>query len=79
MYKELPLRLHTKISLARGLAKKTKLILLDEQTSSLDNISEKYIINKIISYDIPCICVSHRLSTIKHFDKIILINDGIIL
>lgn len=65
-----------KIALARALLKKPKVLLLDEPTSSMDNLSEKHILDYIKELDLICIVISHRLSTIGHFDRIIVINDG---
>ena len=65
-----------KIALARALLKKPKVLLLDEPTSSMDNLSEKYILDCIKELDLICIVISHRLSTIRHFDRIIVIDDG---
>ena len=47
-----------------------------EPTSSMDNLSEKHILDCIKELDLICIVISHRLSTIGHFDRIIVINDG---
>ncbi len=52
--------------------------MLDEPTSSMDNLSEKHILDCIKELDIICIVISHRLSTIIHFDKILVMNNGII-
>lgn len=68
-----------KIALARSLYRNPDILLLDEPTSSLDNISEKYIVEKLKDYDMMMIVVSHRLSTISHFDKIVIMNDGEII
>ena len=57
-----------KIALARSLYRNPDILLLDEPTSSLDNISEKYIVEKLKDYDMMMIVVSHRLSSISHFD-----------
>ncbi|MTD38404.1 ATP-binding cassette domain-containing protein [Erwinia sp. CPCC 100877] len=65
-----------RISIARSLVKKTSLLLMDEPTSSLDNISENFIMNRLKNYDFTCIIVAHRLNTIKHFDRILVMDQG---
>lgn len=65
-----------RISIARSLVKKTSLLLMDEPTSSLDNISENFIMNRLKMYDFTCIIVAHRLNTIKHFDRILVMDQG---
>ena len=69
------------ISFARALIKNPKLLVLDEATSSIDTETEKIIQNKMkdILKGKTSIIVSHRLSTIKHCDKIVLIENGNIL
>ena len=65
-----------RLCIARALAVQPEVILLDEPTSSMDNLSEKHILDCIKELDLICIVISHRLSTIGHFDRIIVINDG---
>jgi len=68
-------------SFARALIKNPKLLILDEATSSIDTETEKFIQNKMkdILSGKTSIIVAHRLSTIKHCDKIVLIEKGNIL
>lgn len=65
-----------RISLARALINDPKIIIMDEPTSSLDNEAETSFMNEVLKLDSTCIVVSHRLSTIEHFDKIIVIDNG---
>ncbi len=69
------------ISFARALIKNPKLLILDEATSSIDTETEKIIQNKMkdILEGKTSVIVAHRLSTIKHCDKIVLIEKGNIL
>ena len=67
-----------RIAIARGLLRKSQLLILDEATSALDSESERIIqnnIDKIKSQKIILI-VAHRLSTIKNADNIIVLDNG---
>ena len=70
-----------RLSIARTLAKESKVILFDEATSALDNVSQEYIKNTIddLVKDHTVIIVAHRLSTIVDADIIYLIDDGKVL
>lgn len=66
-----------RLSIARVFLKNPPILILDEATSALDNVTE-YLIQK--SLEELCkgrttIVVAHRLSTIKHSDKIIVLTD----
>lgn len=54
------------------------MIVFDEATSNLDNLSQKEIMNNISSYfkDKIVIIIAHRLSTIKSADRIIVMHKG---
>ena len=67
-----------RISIARALAKKPQILILDEPTSSLDSKSEQLIQNSIerISKNITTIIVAHRLSTVKNSDQIYVLDKG---
>ncbi len=89
---KLPLKLDTKIgengiklsggqrqriSIARALAQKSPVVLLDEPTSNLDLKTESKLFNNL--YHLPkitMIVVAHRLSTIKNFDEIYYLENG---
>ena len=66
-----------RLAIARALIKKSKIILLDEATSSLDNESQEKIkmIIKDLSKDHTVIIVAHRLSTIIDADKILVFHN----
>lgn len=70
-----------RISLARIFLKNPEIILLDEAMSGLDNVSEKIIIENMEKYfgDKTIICVTHRLDTIKDFDRIFVMKEGKII
>lgn len=70
-----------RLSIARTLAKQSKVILFDEATSALDNSSQSYIKQAIdhLVKDHTVVIVAHRLSTIMDADIIYVIDQGKIL
>jgi len=70
-----------RIAIARGLLRDSKILILDEPTSALDPETEQYLVNalKEASKDRLVIIIAHRLSTIANADKIIFLEDGVIL
>lgn len=67
-----------RISLARALIQDPKIFLFDDSLSAVDTETEEEILNnlKSISKDKTTIMVSHRISTIKNADKIIIMDNG---
>ena len=67
-----------RISLARAIAKKPKILILDEATSNLDSNSEHLIQQSIkkLSKKMTIIIVAHRISTIKSSDYIYVLEKG---
>ena len=70
-----------RISLARALAVKPAVLILDDTTSAVDLETEKHIQNSLANLDFPCtkIIIAQRISTAKYADKIIVLKDGKIL
>ncbi|PAE28205.1 hypothetical protein CHI07_15595 [Paenibacillus sp. 7884-2] len=68
------------LAIAVALLKDTKIIILDEATSSQDYETERKIFKKLVeeTRDKTLIMVTHRLTTVKDADKIFVLNKGII-
>ncbi len=67
-----------RLSIARSLAKESKVILFDEATSALDNESQGYVKRVIddLVKDHTVIIIAHRLSTIVDADVIYVVDKG---
>ena len=67
-----------RVAIARAVAMETPVLLLDEATSALDSESERLIQTAIreTAQHKTVVAVAHRLSTIQHFDRIVVMHDG---
>ena len=67
-----------RIALARALAVRPSILILDDTTSAVDLETEKYIQEQLSSLDFPCtkIIVAQRISTTKRADKIAVLEHG---
>ena len=68
-----------RITIARALIRNPKILILDEATSSLDNISE-FQVQQAIGKSIrgrTTFIVAHRLSTIRDADRIVVMEQGV--
>ena len=65
-----------RLAIARAIAKKPSILVLDEATSSLDPVNEKIIYNNLKNYGISILSISHRLSTVIDSDRIYVIDGG---
>ena len=70
-----------RIGLARALYKNNEIIIFDEATNSLDNDTEKSIMDELyqLDEDLTVVIVAHRLNTLKDCDLILEIKDKKIL
>ena len=67
-----------RVSIARALIRKPKLLILDDCLSAVDTETEENIINSLnnLNYSTTTIIVSHRVSSMKNANKIIVLNNG---
>ena len=70
-----------RVTIARALLKKSKILLLDDCLSSVDAKTERIILKEIrkTKIDETVIIVSHKISSIMHADLIIVIDNGVIV
>ena len=69
-----------RVALARLFFDDSKIIILDEATSAMDNITEKKVMENIVRRlkNKTLIIIAHRLETIKEVDLIYVLSDGVI-
>ena len=67
-----------RLSIARGLVRDAKILILDEPTAALDPQTEQRLVGALenAAKDRLVIVIAHRLSTIRHADQIIFLEDG---
>jgi ABC-type multidrug transport system fused ATPase/permease subunit len=67
-----------RLAIARAMLKDPEILILDEATSEVDTESERYIqsaLDKLLQNKTTFI-IAHRLSTVQHVDKILVIDNG---
>ena len=70
-----------RVAIARALYHRPDILIFDEATSSLDNLTEEAVMNSIINLKnkLTIILIAHKLSTIKNCDNIYLFRNGKII
>ena len=70
-----------RVSIARIFLKDPKILILDEATSALDTITEEHIQESFekLAKGRTTIVIAHRLSTVQDADRIVVVEDGLIV
>jgi ATP-binding cassette subfamily B protein len=75
---ELSLGQWQKLAIARAFMRETQLIVLDEPTAALDPLAEAEVFEHFqeLAQDRTTLLISHRLSTVRHADRILVMVNG---
>ena len=65
-----------RIMIARAIARRPRILLFDEATSSLDNQSQAIVSDALGNLNVTRIVIAHRLSTVQRADRIVVLVDG---
>ena len=65
-----------RLMIARAIASKPRILMFDEATAALDNITQKIVSESLEQLKCTRIVIAHRLSTIKECDRVIYLEKG---
>ena len=65
-----------RLMIARAVAPGPKILMFDESTSALDNITQKKVSDALDSLNCTRVVIAHRLSTIRNCDRVIVLDEG---
>ena len=65
-----------RLMIARALVQRPAILLLDEPTSALDNTTQDIVMTSLRELNATRILIAHRLSTVRHVDRILVMDRG---
>ncbi|MBQ9000988.1 MAG: ATP-binding cassette domain-containing protein, partial [Eggerthellaceae bacterium] len=65
-----------RIMIARAVCGGKRVLVFDEATSALDNKTQKHVSDSLDGLNCTRIVVAHRLSTVRHCDRILVVDEG---
>lgn len=70
-----------RVAIARALLTKPNILILDDALSAVDTKTERYLLERLIELrqELTTIIIAHRISSLQHADKIIVLSDGKII
>lgn len=67
-----------RLAIARAVAQSPEILILDDSSSALDYATDAALRKALKKLDMTCVIVSQRANSIRHADKIIVLDDGIV-
>ena len=70
-----------RVSIARALIKKPEIMIFDDCLSAVDTETEEIILKNIkaATQDVSSLIIAHRISSVKHCDQIVCLEDGLVI
>ena len=65
-----------RIMIARAICGSKRILMFDEATSALDNVSQRHVSDSLDSLRCTRLVIAHRLSTVRHCDRIMVVDGG---